>query len=424
MTETIPSVSFAAAVPDLRAEQLSVVARTLCVKSWDMRSLDEELHLALNQCVRVLNCIGIVAYFGEGPVVLQHFAPGVMPSPAEARETGKAIVAKILDELSDDSCPPHVVVDSGGFHLVAGTCMPSTSVSSAPVGFCVLVYPNSPDDDAVARQKIDIFHATSTVGLIYQVLLHRVRVFSPFAPRTSERYWDAVELPEGQPRLVPPWARSTPWMTATLSLDLRKSTFCMDNAEPPAKFARWLDELVQILTRVTHLHGGVFDKFTGDGALVHFIADDEGDTPVGTALDCAISMHRAMARHVADLRTFLRVDCELLGAGIGIDVGPTHWSIDHRNNPITVGTGVVHACRVGDKTEAGATRLTNLAYQQLSRSRDLSQFHSVRFASKEHGDEMKLLVWELPAGARPVARFDTVDAIVDDVYARRTPDGP
>ena len=223
-------------------------------------------------------------------------------------------------------------------------------------------------------------------------------------------------------RLQPPWEHTSSLWTATLSIDLRKSTFCMDNAAYPARFAQWLDELVQILTAVTHLHGGVFDKFTGDGALVHFLERESrlvyGSDPVVAALDCAVSMHRAVARHLENLRTFLRLDSELLGAAVGIDVADTFWSVDHRNNPITVGRGVVNACRLGDKTEAGATRVTNIAYQSLERSRDLAEFVRVHFASKEYPREMRLTAWELPRGAHPLVRLATqTDAIVDAVYA-------
>jgi class 3 adenylate cyclase len=289
-------------------------------------------------------------------------------------------------------------------------------------GFCAILYQRSPDADAAAFEKADNFHAQSTAGLIYQVLLHRVRMFNPFAPAVSEAYWDDALLPAKANRRTPPWTKTKGSIsTATLSLDLRKSTFCMENADPAWKFALWLDLLVQILTRVTHLHGGVFDKFTGDGALVHFLAPDESEAAVAdamvTAFDCALSMHRAMRRHVELLSTFLHFDSDILGAAIGIDVAPAFWSLDHRNNPITVGHAVVNACRIGDKTEAGASRFTNGAYQYLRGLRDVGGMKRVSFVSKEVPEDMKVKVWELPRGVVPAERLvDQTDQIVDEVH--------
>jgi class 3 adenylate cyclase len=405
------------------ADQLSFVAKTLCGKAWTLRNIDAELQRLLNQCLHKLECVGVVAFFAEGPVILQHFHPAAVPAGQSARELARQIAARIEPHLDGNTCPIYVREEVGGLTAVAGTCLPPVvGAHGLKGGFCALVYrPRSADPTVLDRA--DTFHAQSTAGLIYQVLLHRVRMFSPFAPNASESYWDDADarLPEDAPRLVPPWALKRSISTATLSLDLRKSTFCMENAHPASKFALWLDQLVQILTRVTHLHGGVFDKFTGDGALVHFLAANESDESVAqavdTAFECALSMHRAMRLHVDVLRTFLRFESDILGAAIGLDVAPTYWSLDHRNNPITVGRGVVNACRIGDKTEAGGTRVTNIAYQHLLRTRDGGQFRKVPFVSKEVPEEMKVKVWELPRDACPNERLvDATNAIVREVH--------
>ena len=114
---------------------------------------------------------------------------------------------------------------------------------------------------------------------------------------------------------------------ATLSYDLRKSTFCMENADSPSKFAGWLDLLVQILTQVAHRHGGVFDKFTGDGALVHFLAKEcevvYGTKPVEAALACAIDMQYATKVHLDRLRKFMRMDSNLLGVAPSASTSPS-----------------------------------------------------------------------------------------------------
>jgi class 3 adenylate cyclase len=107
----------------------------------------------------------------------------------------------------------------------------------------------------------------------------------------------------------------------------------------------------------------VFDKFTGDGVLVHFL-DDESRAIVGrpacdAALTAALAMQRAITRHLVRLRGFLRSNSKLLGGGIGIDTGEAHWSLDYASQPIVVGKGVVYSCRLGDGARSGAIRLTN-----------------------------------------------------------------
>src|SRR6185369_1127111 len=137
--------------------------------------------------------------------------------------------------------------------------------------------------------------------------------------------------------------------------------FCMENADDPKKFAYWLDDMVQILMHIAHYYGGIFDKFTGDGALVHFPVDTseiiDGRNAVTAAVFCSIAMQKGMAYHLGRLRKFLRLDSKVVGGAIGIDVALAHWTLDERHNPITVGRGVVNACRLMDGTKAGCVRL-------------------------------------------------------------------
>jgi class 3 adenylate cyclase len=402
-----------------QAGQLSTLAHSLCIKSWAAKNLDTELRQTLNSCLPLLGAVGVIAHFADEQVTLRHFLAS-LPPPLSAQ----AAIAKRVDDdfrLGALRRVDYEMPTVDGYHIVARE-VPSARGTARPAGYSALIYQDDDKLDSRVREKHDTFHANSTVGLLFQVLQHRVRIFSPFAARVAERYWDE-SLSTAPDRLKAPWEHSDSLKTATLSIDLRKSTFCMENAADPKKFARWLDELVQILTAVTHLYGGVFDKFTGDGALVHFLERESAliynTTPVEAALDCAISMHRAVARHLEQLRKFLRLDSDILGAAIGIDVDPTYWSVDHRNNPITVGRGVVNACRVGDKTDAGAIRITNIAYQLLPRTRDLAEFTKVKFVSKEYGAEMHITAWELPHGAHPLVRFPAeTDAIVEQVYRR------
>ncbi|HEV7733696.1 MAG TPA: hypothetical protein VGR62_16125 [Candidatus Binatia bacterium] len=197
----------------------------------------------------------------------------------------------------------------------------------------------------------------------------------------------------------------------------------MEQADDGRKFAIWMDQLVQILTRVAHHYGGVFDKFTGDGALIHFLEEESltsyDRNAIAAASDCAAAMHLATSLHINRLRQFLRVDSNMLGATIGIDLGQAHWSLDHRYNPITVGRGVVGACRLSSGP-AGRTRLSNLAYQQLMKSNGpANAFRRVPFASKDYNPALEPVAWESDVlGAAITSKAGVeVRQLCDEVYS-------
>jgi class 3 adenylate cyclase len=265
------------------------------------------------------------------------------------------------------------------------------------------------------EDKFVSFHGRSTLPMLFHIMLYRESRFTPFPGRISQRYWeDSAELmkadtePKRKDVLRPPWDTDELQRTATLSFDLRKSTFCMEHADKHKKFGDWLDQMVEILTGVCHLHGGVFDKFTGDGALIHFLQKEfvvvyENKDPVEAAMDCAVDMHRAIGIHLERLREFLRFDCQLLGAGIAIDISDTYWALDHRDNPITVGRGVVGACRLCDRTPAGKIHMTNIAYRALTPEilNKLPHPRVVPLESKEFNKEMEITVWEFTMPSDP-----------------------
>ncbi len=239
---------------------------------------------------------------------------------------------------------------------------------------------------------------------------YREGLFAAFPPAIVGRYWDDAPRvterapPHGRgdrrPRFQPPWDMEKLAETATLSMDLRKSTYCMEYARSERDFGQWLDHLVEKMRTVSHLHGGVFDKFTGDGCLVHFLNREcraiYKRTAVDAAIHCAVDMQRAVEIHMKQLRRILHHDSPLFGAGVAIDVGQAFWSYDHRHNPIVVGKGVVGACRVGDKAPRQAIRLTNIAYMSASDGirKKLDGIGRMPLSTKEAGDALELQCWE------------------------------
>jgi len=249
--------------------------------------------------------------------------------------------------------------------------------------------------------------------MLLDAFRHRNRRFAAFPPEIVERYWDDSRMaadrslsPETLRQcLQPPWnprpSRSSLVKTATLSLDLRKSTYCMEYARSEGAFGAWLDHLVEMMRAVAHLHGGVFDKFTGDGALVHFLDREcraiyDGRRAADAAVHCAVDLQRAIEIHMKTLRHILHHDSPFFGAGIAIAVGQAFWSCDHRDNPLVVGKGVVGACRVGDRAPRQSVRLTNLAYMCVSdevRS-CLLDVQRKPLMTNEASDSLELQCWE------------------------------
>ncbi|KAA0579641.1 adenylate/guanylate cyclase domain-containing protein [Azospirillum sp. B21] len=169
--------------------------------------------------------------------------------------------------------------------------------------------------------------------------------------------------------LDPPWLRHDKGGdgidTITISLDLRKSTQMMEKAVQPEYFAKWLSAMVQVLRSIVHRHLGVFDKFTGDGILAHFLVRDiralSGEMPrsgVLAAVSCADEMIEATSILLHAVQPFIRFDSGLFGAGVGIARDWAHWENDRDNQLIVVGTGVVDACRMSSGAKAGRILMT------------------------------------------------------------------
>lgn len=266
----------------------------------------------------------------------------------------------------------------------------------------------SPDELKILTDYFISRFIRCLLPMILDAFRHRERRLAAFPPRLVEKYWEEAHGSDPQARpMLPPWdpkaSQAALFGTATLSLDLRKSTYCMEYARSEREFGQWLDHLVEKIRAVAHLHGGIFDKFTGDGALIHFLYKEtlplyaaKRKRAVDTAVHCAVDLQRAVEIHLRTLRTFLHHDAEVFGAGIAIDVGKAFWSFDHRNNPIVVGKGVVGACRVVDSTPRQCVRLTNLAYMALSESvrKRIPDIRRQVFSTKESSGAFDLECWE------------------------------
>lgn len=202
------------------------------------------------------------------------------------------------------------------------------------------------------------------------------------------------------------------YATITISLDLRKSTFAMEQARDATRFATWMTTLISMLTKQAKGAGATFDKFTGDGVIIHYPVNPpwqvshsnetiEAAAPkaMARAVVCAAQMVIGVQRRLEDLRKILLNDSGKFGAGVGIAIADAHWSVDLEGNPMVVGRGVVNACRAADPAPAGLLYLVNSAYQAF-RDSDLAHrvtASRVSYATKEFNGDLDVSVWALEA---------------------------
>lgn len=392
-----------------RRDALASVVTTLSLRCWSNEHLDTDLRDAFAGCLRVLGATAVIVHFDRENVTIAYAL-----RRADELHLANEARGRFLDLRVDEP----IVSRLHNLHVVGSWIFENSRPLGKPnaegadrqrtaMGYAVLCFDALPDSP-VDRDRFITFHSRACAGMFFQVLQLRARLFLPFAPRMAESYWNESGEDPATAKLTPPWdPTKQPLRTATLGFDLRKSTFCMENADNPKAFAEWLDQLVQILMNVSHLYGGVFDKFTGDGVLVHFLSDAckiiYGRKAVTAAVLCAVAMQHATRQHLGRLRKMLRLNSHVVGGAIGVDVAYAHWSLDHRHNPITVGRGVVNACRLMDSTRAGGIRLTNIAYQRLLDPQLQQLFVEVPFTSKEFDDEKKITAWELQQTLAPIA---------------------
>lgn len=255
--------------------------------------------------------------------------------------------------------------------------------------------------------------------------------------------WMATDQPNGEI----PGRR-----TITLSLDLRRSTLMMREAKDRKLFADWLEALVDILRQITHDNLGVFDKFTGDGVLVHFLVDEIAQLPTSViaphrlesyfihdqtglppivhsrrkallksailALRTAQEMILAVQRHVEHAMTNIRFTSNQFGAAVGLAEDSAVWSMDRDGRPVVVGSGVVNACRLNSGA-AGEIRMPNDLASVLSDYRPALPIQTVDLGGthKDYPLELGITMCTLRSADCNVGRVrDDIQILVDLIW--------
>lgn len=277
-----------------------------------------------------------------------------------------------------------------------------------------------------------------------QSFVVRNRVYSRFPSRFSRLYWAAARTRRADGDLPPPWDRRID-KTVTLSFDLRRSTRAMELASGQQDFANWLEAMTIILRQIARDNFGIFDKFTGDGALIHFLPDEcvtvdeltdraaidtsrfqwrvDSDkiardaVAVYAAVKCGWEMIHAIEHHSQRLSEILRLGVPAFGPAVGIAIDDALWSVDREGNPILVGNGVVQACRITDKTPRGKLQIARDAEKLFEATYQGGVTVSeVRFSSKERDESEELMVSQQEHAPVNLARPEReIHGLVEDI---------
>ncbi|MEZ5936287.1 MAG: adenylate/guanylate cyclase domain-containing protein [Alphaproteobacteria bacterium] len=114
-------------------------------------------------------------------------------------------------------------------------------------------------------------------------------------------------------------------MTATVMFTDIKGFTTISESLPEPVLADWLNDYMAAMVDIIASHGGVVEKFAGDGLTVEFgvpeprTSEEEIDADARAAVDCAIAMADALPALNADWQA---KDLPMIGIRVGIHTGP------------------------------------------------------------------------------------------------------
>ena len=149
---------------------------------------------------------------------------------------------------------------------------------------------------------------------------------------------------------------------AILSIDIRRSTDLMLNANSSDDFASFITGLCEGLKKIVIMNYGVFDKFTGDGILAYFPSFYSGEDAVEKCCVTSKLCHDFFLTYYKGNRNKFKINLKT-GLGIGIDYGAAKL-VRINDEPTIVGVPVVYACRLSN-APSGHTYINQSAYEVL-----------------------------------------------------------
>ncbi len=181
--------------------------------------------------------------------------------------------------------------------------------------------------------------------------------------------------------------------TYTLCLDIRKSTDLMVVCKSMNDYYSFIEDIISTSNEIITKHNGIYDKFTGDGILCHFIEEIDEKSYL-SCMQCAIELHKNFKKWYKKYtkNEKFKLDILNIGIGIGIDYGQVFFKV-RTNQLFAIGESVNYACRLSS-APAGRTYFNTNAYFNIIK-KDFYLCHL--FTNKEiniKGKESSIMAYE------------------------------
>lgn len=418
-------------------------ARTLLDAISYERGIDRQIRDALAALVCSVEADYLICQYGREARKLVFFLDDP-DTPQRALNSSKKLQKLLRERMQEIPRKQSSIIDSGP---IRGLIIPWRVRDRTEYGERMasdtrnFVFYGVSSDENLARFKEFIrsdqlkseIHTISRI--ISSVLTRRGIIFSRFPERFSDAYWYTADMDRYyNDQKIESLAKVAPWdqisrsklkgenadyttrgkrSTVTLSFDLRRSTRAMERMLDKKAFADWMEAMVMMLRQITIENNGIFDKFTGDGVLVHFLEEESrefrinrqalkhfdpeeiegagwrthessgGHYAVADAMACAFEMIKAVELHAVRLNQISRKFDMKFGPVVAIAKDVVQWSVDRDGDPIVVGPGVVDACRFTDGARKGEVRVSPHVHEILVEAQVLSETKIKNHRSKE-----------------------------------------
>jgi class 3 adenylate cyclase len=163
--------------------------------------------------------------------------------------------------------------------------------------------------------------------------------------------------------------------TIALVGDIRRSQDLMTYAQEPTDFSRRMVQFITTTRKLIEKHGGLFDKFTGDGFIVYFNSAvcsaarlNHIDSFLGflkDELDFAIPLFNEWSRSIR------KRPAANIGLAMGADVGRVNFE-DIHDHLVAVGDTIVWAARMASVALSNEVLVNNLLHAALEGRKGLT----------------------------------------------------
>ena len=176
----------------------------------------------------------------------------------------------------------------------------------------------------------------------------------------------------------------------TLSLDIRKSTKLMTICKSPEIYSNFISLFIKSCKEIIKKRNGIYDKFTGDGIICHFIDVEKKKNfnPYKDCIKCSIELHNNFSNVYKKILKEQKIKLDLCdaGIGIGIDYGEVFFRMNTEsqdNELFAIGESINYACRLSC-APAFQTYLNTNAYHSIKNSLgNLYEFKKIEHEIKE-----------------------------------------